>query len=392
MQRYIQLTTEQYQQIDVLCPVDEGLLSFNLTPLPCYAPLLLEFIRVFSHELSLLERVPSARALGFFLRERVLHHQIEQRLAQGTRSPLGVSFHLVPANVPMVAFHSALASLLQGNPTIVRLSSRELPDQQAVISVLNRLLAQPRWQMVADRLRIIRYPHDERLTQSLSDYCASRVLWGGDQSIAAIRRLPLPAGAKELTFADRQSLALFDEAALRELPARAIQLQLQQLAVDIGQFDQQSCSSPGLLLWVGRDTTMRQRVFCQLASFLPDELKRASEQLLQLQQAAIDGAISHYQQADGIGWGELSWDAPLPVHRGGTLYWQQVERLETWLETVANYQTCVMVGGSRQNLRDQLLASPSLRVDRVVAPGQALAFDWYWDGVDLLSELSRAQR
>ncbi|MFM2486765.1 acyl-CoA reductase [Celerinatantimonas yamalensis] len=391
MQRYIQLTTEQYQQIEVVAPFDEGLLSFNQQPLPCYASLILEFMAALSDALCHISDAPNAKALGFFLRQRALEKAVNERLIGGARAPMGVSFHLVPGNVPMVAFHSAFASLLQGNPTIVRLSSRQLDEQQVVFEILNTLLAEPRWQTISERLRFIRYARDDVLTQALSGICQSRVIWGGDASIEGIRGLPLPASAFELTFADRQSLALFDEVALRELPGRAIELQLKQLAQDISQFGQQSCSSPGLLVWLGQDVVFRERLFAQLASFLDDSLAKASEQLTILQLAVTTGQVSDYQQHHGVGWGQLAIGQALPARGAGVLYWQQRSTWHDWLSTADNFQTCVMVGGSRDALRERLADYPALRLDRIVAPGQALAFDWYWDGIDLLSQLSRRQ-
>lgn len=391
MQRYFSLTDAQQDAITVICPVASSLDDFEFTPLPCYHSELLAFAEVLSEQLGQLSEAPNARAFGFFLRQRSLNHAIEARQTAGARAPLGMSFHLVPSNVPMVAFYSALASLLQGNPTIVRLSSRELPEQQLVLTVLNELLSQPRWQPIAARIRFIRYPHDNAITTALSAQAASRVIWGGDASVSAIRALTLPACAHEIAFGDRQSLAIFDEASLRQLSDRTLELQLTQLVADISLFDQQSCSSPALLVWIGHDSHFRDRVFRILGKLYPDAGKRISAQLHHLQSAAIEGMIDQYQQAEGLGWGELVLGAKVPERAGGTLYWQQVEQLSEWLAIGGNYQTCVCVGGSREQLREALLEHPQMRIDRIVAPGQALAFDWHWDGWDLLSALSRKQ-
>lgn len=48
----------------------------------------------------------------------------EQRKHMAGRMPLGMVFHLVPSNVPTVAFYSWLMALLTGNSSVVRLSSR----------------------------------------------------------------------------------------------------------------------------------------------------------------------------------------------------------------------------------------------------------------------------
>ena len=392
MQRHIQLTEPQIARIHVELPKEANWQHFELTPLPCYGALCREFIYAVSDQLSQLSDAPNARALGFFLRERAVNQAISLREQASLRSPRGLSFHLVPANVPMVAFHSAFAALLQGNPTVVRLSSRILDEQQVVLDCLNQLLAKPQWQGIANRLRMIRYTHDESITQCFSDACASRVIWGGDASIRAIRQCALPARAHEIAFADRQSCAIFDQTAIRAMPGRALAIQLEQLAQDIGQFAQASCSSPSLLVWLGEDTRLRQRIFTQLSQQLSGYFHQGCEQLGRLQQACIEGRMDHWQQQSGIGWGRWHVGRALSNVGAGVLYWTEQSSGEQWLTQPTDFQTCVVVGGSRDDWRTALQNAPLCHVDRVVAPGQALAFDWVWDGVDLLSALSRIQR
>ncbi|CAG9295149.1 acyl-CoA reductase [Celerinatantimonas diazotrophica] len=389
MQRYLQLTDDESELIQVEVPQKAQVQTLNLEPLPCYAPVLMEFFTALSDALGHLSDAPNARALGFFLRARALEQAVAIRQREYLRAPRGLSFHLVPANVPMVAFHSAFASLLQGNPTIVRLSSRQLPEQQQVLETLNRLLSQARWHCIAQRIRFVRYPHSDALTAALSRQCRSRVIWGGDATIQQVRNYPISAGALEVTFADRQSLAVFDEQSLRQMPGHSVQLQLQQLAQDISQFAQQSCSSPGALVWIGTDSILRQKTFAQLSGYIESSICRGSTQLALLQKACLERRIKDYDYFGNLGWGQLNSLEQLPPRQGGTVYWQQFESMDAFFKQSINYQTCVIVGGSRESMKEQLVNAPQVMIDRIVAPGQALAFDWLWDGVDLLSVLSR---
>ncbi|MGL6051992.1 MAG: acyl-CoA reductase, partial [Aeromonas salmonicida] len=43
----------------------------------------------------------------------------------------------------------------------------------------------------------------------------------------------------------------------------------------------------------------------------------------------------------------------------------------------------------KAQLEDALPNAPACRIDRVVTPGQALAFEWHWDGIDMLQVCSR---
>ena len=147
--------------------------------------------------------------------------------------PLGLTFHLVPSNVPSVAFYSWLAALLQGNSAVVRLSSRSNPVQEAMLSLLNQMFSEVEWHAIAARVRFVRYPHNDAITEYFSVLCYSRVIWGGDSTIHEIRKIPLSAKAKELCFPDRKSVAVLDSHYLNELSESEFMQLIQRLGLDI---------------------------------------------------------------------------------------------------------------------------------------------------------------
>ncbi len=67
-------------------------------------------------------------------------------------------------------------------------------------------------------------------------------------------------------------------------------------------------------------------------------------------------------------------------HRSGKWY----PDLET-----ARAQANAIGAGFLDTRTGQFVQYPDTRIDRLVAPGQALAFDWFWDGQDLLASMSR---
>src|SRR5437899_512296 len=58
--------------------------------------------------------------------------------------------------------------------------------------------------------RFVTYGHDDAITAALSAWCAHRVIWGGDETVAAIRPLPLPSHASERVFGSKYSFAVID--------------------------------------------------------------------------------------------------------------------------------------------------------------------------------------
>ena len=77
---------------------------------------------------------------------------------------------------------------------------------------------------------------------------------------------------------------------------------------------------------------------------------------------------------------------------GGVLLERYYAELDEWLAAGDRVQTCVCLGIPAATVAASLRQYPGTRIDRLVAPGQALAFDWFWDGQDLLAAMSRQTR
>jgi hypothetical protein len=362
--------------------------SFVTQSLPCFAPIIRDFVADLSAHLQREGRHwPDLAAFGFWLRSRQLDQQ--QTRMQG-RGPVGIVFHLVPSNVPTVAFYSWLMALLMGNSCVVRLSSRTDPVQEAMLAILRKLFALPKLQMIAMRTRFIRYDHDESVTAWLSERCRLRIIWGGDETIRRVRKIRLSPGAQEVVFPDRRSMAVLDSQWLAGLDPLQWQQMIVALQQDCTRFNQQACASPTTLCWLGTpDDALRQRLLGTLFSPFAQDPALAMERLINSQQnAALDemGQLSTFAGATS-----LTPNASLRLRYvgGGTIAEFVADDLTDLLSQPWDMQTCVWVGEHREQFKDALPQMPACRIDRVVATGQALTFGWYWDGIDLLGLCSR---
>ena len=115
----------------------------------------------------------------------------------------GVALHIAPSNVPVNFAVSMTSSLLAGNCTVVRVSGKPFPQVDLICEAMNLLLGGECAGM-RPYVCVVRYEHSDEITQELSALCDVRVIWGGDRTIEAIRRAPLPPRAVELAFADRR--------------------------------------------------------------------------------------------------------------------------------------------------------------------------------------------
>ena len=391
MQRYVSMTPCWPEQgIEFVLPAS-GWHGFTSQPLAVADEQVLAFCAALSQRLLALGNAwPDLVALGFWLRPAALNAHLQ---AYRSRSPLGLTLHFVPSNVPTLGVFSWLMALLAGNSAILRLSQRQSPVLQQLLAECATLLANPQWQVVSERMRFIRYGHDEAITAALSAHCDLRVIWGGDVTVTAIRAVALPPRARELVFPDRRSLAVLDAAGWRALDEASRQRQQAALAQDVSQFNQQACASPTTLVWLG-DWLASERAELLTALAAPFALDPANgmARLVNSQLALATGEAQTQAAVGTLSVLQAAVLQPQVTVGGGVLLERHYADMDAWLAAGDQVQTCVCIGIPAATVAAHLRQYPGTRIDRLVAPGQALAFDWFWDGQDLLASMSRQTR
>lgn len=74
-------------------------------------------------------------------------------------------------------------------------------------------------------------------------------MWGGDQTIAELRRSPLLPRSGEITFADRYSLAVIDSDTYISIDDK--DKVAEDFYNDTFFSDQNACTSPRIIVWIG---------------------------------------------------------------------------------------------------------------------------------------------
>lgn len=348
---------------------------------------------------------PELMTLGFFMRKAELVRMKREFEDSGRpdviRVPQGLVFHVPPANVDTIFMYSWLLSVLAGNANVVRLSSRGSPVVDHLCDLLCELLARPESASVRDRLAMIEYGHDDAITGALSARAALRIVWGGDATVAAIRRSPLAPGARDLTFADRWSLVAIGARSVASLTDDGVATLAQQLYNDIYWFDQLGCSSPRLAIWIGERETVaatRERLWPAVAAvahargYRPEVATRLGRELF-IHRAILDGPVvarTDYGPALAV----LRVDRLEGLrreHPGGGLLFEAVApslvSLERWIDR--KDQTLTHVGIARHELVGLVERLGGRGLDRIVPVGQALNMARFWDGLDLPGQLVR---
>lgn len=348
-------------------------------------------------------RYPELQALAFFMRRAALRRLADEFQRLETPETLlvarGTVFHVPPANVDTIFLYSWLLSILAGNRNVIRLSRRDSPQTLLLCGLFRQILGDH--PELAENTFILQYEHEEEITAALSALCDVRVIWGGDRTVETIRRIPLPPHARELTFPDRFSMA-----ALRSESALALsEAETEGLAVrlfnDIYWFDQMACSSPRLLIWEGSEENARL-ASAKIAPALTAQVRKRAldigvgvslEKFTFAARAAIDRPVARVNRY-GAALTTIALDSLRDFsreHPGGGLWMEcRVERLEELLPFIHRKdQTLTHFGFTREELTAFARRAAVFGIDRIVPAGEALNFNRFWDGMDLLREFTR---
>lgn len=346
---------------------------------------------------------PELMALGYWLRPGNLQPMLErlrQSHAQTALLPRGLVFHLAPGNVDTIFVYSWMLSLLCGNRSIVRLSSRASAGTEALLAVLGELLAQPAWQAIAQCVAFVRYERDDAITARLSARCDMRVIWGGDATVNTVRALPLPPHATELCFPDKFSLTVLRASAVGALAPAALAALAKALVNDAFTFGQQACSSPRLVLWLGdeADTEAARTKLWPTVEAAANAVAHGlgdAEHLNKDVFADLLAMNADVRIEPGRGLVRRIWLNQPAVHAdthcgGGLFHESRISALTDLLPLLSRrIQTVSHHGFAREELLQFARDAGPCGIDRMVPVGQALDFAPVWDGVNLWLAFTR---
>lgn len=343
---------------------------------------------------------PDVMTFGFFCRKaNIAALKKRYKGAAENRLGRGVTFHIAPSNVPVNFAYSLVAALLAGNSCIVRASSKAFPQLDILCRAISAVAAQEQHRALADYICVVRYPHSQTVTDAFSAIADVRIIWGGDATVAAVRRSPIPPRATELTFADRYSIAVID--AQSYLTDNEKEKTAQAFYNDTYLYDQNACTSPRLIYWVGAPEAIEAA-----ASLFWENLHRLLLQKYRLEPViAVDKYVAACRIAIQLGGRLRSMPDNLisRVHidklttdlydfrcAGGSFIEYGDESLDALANIVTRkYQTLSFIGIGREKLANFVMENGLHGIDRIVPVGKTADFDLIWDGYDLIRQMSR---
>lgn len=377
-----------------------------LPPLGIFTAATVAFVCAFARriqQLPELRQYPELATLAHWFRPAAVEHLSRMVSAQPDEIILsrGLAFHMAPANVDVLFAYTWLLSTLAGNANIARLSQRPSPQREALVAILQALHAEDGHSDVLDRIVLVTYPHDDAITASISAQCHARIIWGGDQTVARIRAIPLAPLAIERAFPDRFGVAAFNAQAFVQVTNDELHELARRFCNDTLWFAQQACSSPRTLYWFGDETTVdqaRSRFWPQVFQAATHHLDEPAALMARITDAHLmaagDASLRLVGQLDAFPLRLIAPRADDQLREQQSGYGLVVEVVMERLDELADQlddrdQTLVQYGFTAIELRQLLSTLGNRAIDRVVPLGRALDFHRVWDGSDLFDVLTR---
>lgn len=366
--------------------------------LPLFSEEALAFLDCLSKRLmqsSEAKKHPDVIAYAFWIRKEYLERTGRRYRTKAQRLGRGIAFQIAPSNIPVQFAVSMTYALTAGNSSIIRISDKKFEQTTIICEAIRSILADV-YPNMASYICVIQYEHNDEITQALTDLCDIRMIWGGNRSIAAIRKSAIRARCLDFGFADRYSIAVIDS---DEYLKKDAVLLARDFYNDTYFSDQNACSSPRLVIWTGNSISRaKEKFWKELGALVSrkyhmDPICSSEKSLKTAVCAAKYPGIKEVKSDNLLVRVELpSLYDDIMEFKGNCGYFFEcnLESLEEIVPIMKkDCQTITYVGEIEEELRRIISDNGVKGVDRIVPVGHAADISFVWDGLDLPNVLSR---
>ena len=395
----MQLNSDVLNRVTYL--IGSAEIAADLPSIPAKSPFddsIISFLNDVSREIM---KDPRSRAFsdvvtfGFWIRKGSVQKLKERFNKEGLHLGKGVAFHIAPSNVPVNFAYSLVSGLLTGNANVVRVPSKDFPQVVILTDAFNRVLNER--PDMKPYVLCVRYGRDKDINDLFSSIADVRVVWGGNQTIAELRKSELPPRSGEIAFADRYSLAVIDADSYLDIDNKS--KMAEDFYNDTFFSDQNACTSPRIIVWTGDKVEEAKKVFWEEEHKFAE--KKYNFQAIQAVNkltkaylvAVAEPGVKVEDHEDNL---IVRVKVPkitdfLMDYRDNSGYFYEYACKDILdLAPLCNdkrCQTIAYIGDS--NVVLPLIQAGVKGIDRVVPMGKTMDFDLIWDGYDLPSLLTR---
>jgi hypothetical protein len=219
-------------------------------------------------------------------------------------------------------------------------------------------------------------------------------------AIKSIRKLPIQERCVDIAFADRYSFCVIDSQSVLELDDAGLEQLAEGFYNDTYLMDQNACSSPHLIVWLGeRIELAKERFWSAIYSTVSEkynlvEVNVVDKYTLLCKNAIEFNSISSFSNHSNfiyrIGMNELPDNTDELRGKCGYFYEYDASDISNVAHIInPKYQTLTYFGVARSSLLDFVVKNRLPGIDRIVPVGRSLDIEVIWDGIDIVKRLSR---
>lgn len=237
------------------------------------------------------------------------------------------------------------------------------------------------------------------ITGAFLSKCDAKVIWGGDSTIKKVRGFECKPRSIEVAFADRYSFAVFNSDAILNANEEEIVEICHRFYNDTFLVDQNACSSPHMIFWLGNSSESAKDIFFSRLKEISKKYQLSeivvSDKFEHLCRMAAEKKIDSVNRYSNVLYAYDLNDpnSDIEKYRGkcGEFFNIHVNKIDEMIQYFDDekIQTCVVYGVNKNEILSSILQRNIKGIDRIVDVGQALSLDIFWDGCNVLETLSR---
>ena len=360
------------------------------------------FLDKFSKKLAkhkLISDYPDLKALSFWCRKKNIQQLKNNTNQDKFRVGLGLLFHITPSNVPTNFFYSLVFGLLSGNSNIVKVPSKNFKQIEIICSLMRNILKNNK---IKNRISIVRYENNPEFTKKISSLCDGRLIWGSSDTIKKIKEFETSDRSIDLTFTDRFSFSTLNSKKIITASDKNITLLTNNFYNDTYLYDQNACTSPHLIIWLGnkKDAKIAKEKFWKsLLKLVKSRYKisnfAVTDKLHHIDKFIIKNEhikkINNYNNLINIiELNKIKNFSHLSRGRWGLFFEIDLKSLNSLSPNINKYYQTLSYYGLNKKFFEKYLNSNNIKgIDRIVPVGRSMEMSFYWDGYDLKNILTR---
>ncbi len=343
-------------------------------------------------------KFPDLVSFGFWCRANNLKAIIKNYSFFKNRIGRGTVLHIAPSNVPTNFAYSMVFGLLSGNNNIVRLPSKNFLQVNLICDLLKKLSKKKIYKKSFNRLLLIKYENSDLISSELSKNVEARVIWGGDNTVNKFKSFKTKPRCVDLAFSNRYSISLIDSNKLALLNHEDLVSLTKKFYNDTYTMDQFGCSSPNSVFWLGNNNIAKKKFWFELSKVVNNtydlNLSGVNKKISNLMNYTLvknkkfKANLQNFNLVT-LKSKELNFDNYENVNFGTFLEidLKDINFLKKY--TSEKLQTITYYGTDFKNIKNFIIKNRVKGIDRIVPIGRAFDLTPEWDGIDIISTLSR---